>query len=156
VHARSGRLSPAVWPSLVTAAAALTLFGVIALPWLRSGSSRRSSFELFDLVDRLGFAPGGVYAWAVRLWPIVPLAIVVTVVAAWWRRYRMALVLGTVSGSYAVAVGVATRRAPDLGLIGVERGAFVTVVGGLLLVATTAGPLVVATVGIRPARGRAR
>ena len=45
----------------VTASAGVALLGVFA-PWLKSGESRRSSFELVELVDRLGCTPDEAFA----------------------------------------------------------------------------------------------
>ena len=66
----------------VTAGAAVLLVGTF-LTWLRSGATERSSYDVFDLVDRLGFSEGGLVGWALRLWPLVPLLLVLTVIA-WW------------------------------------------------------------------------
>ena len=66
----------------VTAGAAVLLVGTF-LTWLRSGATERSSYDVFDLVDRLGFSEGGLMGWALRLWPLVPLLLVLTVIA-WW------------------------------------------------------------------------
>ena len=66
----------------VTAGAAVLLVGTF-LTWLRSGATERSSYDVFDLVDRLGFSEGGLVGWALRLWPLVPLLLVIAVIA-WW------------------------------------------------------------------------
>ena len=44
----------------VTAGAAVLLVGTF-LTWLRSGATERSSYDVFDLVDRLGFSEGGLW-----------------------------------------------------------------------------------------------
>ena len=46
----------------VTAGAAVLLVGTF-LTWLRSGATERSSYDVFDLVDRLGFSEGGLMGW---------------------------------------------------------------------------------------------
>jgi hypothetical protein len=116
----------------VTAAAGVALLGVFA-PWLQSGESRRSSFELFALVDRLGFAPDGVFAWVLRLWPIVPLAVVASVGAAWMAKTRVAGAIGIVGGLSVALVALAITQAPSAGLIRTAWGVPVALVGGLLL-----------------------
>lgn len=119
----------------VTASAGVALIGVFA-PWLKSGESRRSSFELFELVDRLGFEPDGVFAWMLRLWPIVPLAVITCVVAAWMAKARIAGSIGLVGGIYVAVVAISIMQAPTAGLIQTAWGVPVSLVGGVLLATT--------------------
>jgi len=119
----------------VTASAGVALIGVFA-PWLKSGESRRSSFELFELVDRLGFEPDGVFAWMLRLWPIVPLAVIACVVAAWMAKARIAGSIGLVGGIYVAVVAISIIQAPTAGLIQTAWGVPVSLVGGVLLATT--------------------
>ena len=49
-------------------------------PWVRTGATTGQSFELADLIDRLGFAPTGRSSWRCGLWPVAPLSVVVAVV----------------------------------------------------------------------------
>lgn len=119
----------------VTASAGVALIGVFA-PWLKSGESRRSSFELFELVDRLGFEPDGVFAWMLRLWPIVPLAVIACVVAAWMAKARIAGSIGLVGGIYVAVVAISIMQAPTAGLIQTAWGVPVSLVGGVLLATT--------------------
>ena len=87
------------------------------LTWVRSGGARRNSYDLFRLVGRLGFAPDGPAATALRWWPMMPL------LATVGRRRRVVVVatprraLGLVAGAYAGGVGVAVLAAPDGGLV---------------------------------------
>lgn len=122
--------------AVIVVAGVVTLFGTFA-PWLRSGASRRSSYDLLSLVERIGFAPGGVVEWAVRLWPVLPVLVVGAVVTSWWRWLPpwVSVVLGVGAGVYAGSVAVAVRRAPELGPIAVEWGPAVTIVGAIGLVA---------------------
>ena len=121
-----------------TVGAAAALIGTF-LPWLRSGSRDRSSYTIFELVDRLGFAPGGVVAWSLRLWPLVPLLLVAIAVAGWavaTRRLSWLVVAATV-GVAIVWIGgtaVALVFAPDAGLFRVGIGPAVCV-GGVVLAA---------------------
>ena len=119
----------------VTASAGVALIGVFA-PWLKSGESRRSSFELFELVDRLGFEPDGVFAGMLRLWPIVPLAVIACVVAAWMAKARIAGSIGLVGGIYVAVVSISIMQAPTAGLIQTAWGVPVSLVGGVLLATT--------------------
>ena len=46
------------------------------LPWLRSGTRLRSSYDIFSLVERLGFSRSDVVGWGLRLWPVLPFLVV--------------------------------------------------------------------------------
>lgn len=120
----------------ITAGAATTLIGTF-LPWLRSGSRDRSSYTIFDLVERLGFAPGGVVAWSLRLWPLVPLLLVTMAVAGWavvtghlrWRAAAVAIGAATV---WVGGTALALVLAPDAGLFRIGNGPGVATAGVLI------------------------
>ena len=125
-HHRAGAIT-------VTAGAAVLLIGTF-LKWLRSGATERSSYDVFGLVDRLGFSEGGIVGWALRIWPLVPLLLVVNVIVWWWpssgpgwTAARAALTL--VVSLYAGGVAVAVVNAPDVALFSVGRGPIVTTIG---------------------------
>ncbi len=123
--------------ALATIGGAVTLIGTF-LPWLRSGARDRSSYTIFDLVDRLGFSPAGVISWSLRLWPLVPLLVVVVVVAAWWptmsTRARTAVTAATaVVVVWVGATAIAVSFAPDVALFRIGPGPAVTVFGALTL-----------------------
>src|SRR4051812_31922194 len=69
--------------AVATAGALLALVGTF-LPWLRSGTRRRNSYEIFALVDRLGISESSLVGWGVRLWPVVPFLLVLAVVLLWF------------------------------------------------------------------------
>ncbi len=123
-----------------TVASLVVLIGSF-LPWLRSGRAERSSYEIFELVDRLGFAPDGAVGWALRLWPLLPLLLALTVVAAWAAIVHPAsfrwihVVTGVVAGCYALGVSTAVRLAPEAGLFQFRVGTWVTLVGAVALLA---------------------
>lgn len=122
------------------------------LPWLASGSAERSSYDLFGIVDRLGFSPDGAVGWAVRVWPLLPLLLVVTVVTHHLQATRgwIPVVRSTstaVAALYAGSVAAAMRFAPDVGLFRPQVGSWVTLAGAVLLA--------VASV-VRPRAGDAR
>ena len=122
---------------LTTVGALVTLVGTF-LPWLRSGARGRSSYAIFDLVERLGFAPDGVISWSLRLWPLVPLLLVVLVVVTWWpagsgRQGTVGVVLAAVATVWAGGTGVAVMVAPEVGLFRIGVGPLVTVVGALVI-----------------------
>ena len=129
-HQRAGAIT-------VTVGAAVLLVGTF-LTWLRSGATERSSYDVFDLVDRLGFSEGGLVGWALRLWPLVPLLVVLAVIAWWWPSARPAwtatrVALTLVPSLYAGGVAVAVSNAPDVALFSIGRGPTVTIVGGCVM-----------------------
>ena len=112
------------------------------LPWVKTGSRSRTSYGMMGLIDRLEFAPGGPAARAVQSWPLVPTLCVLTMIAAWWPRPRLAGVGGLLIALYVGGVALALRKAPVTVLIGPR----LVVPASLLLVATSAVCL------IRPTR----
>lgn len=127
---------------LVTLGAATVILGS-AMPWLRTGRRRRTSFEVFGMVDRLGFSPSGTVGWAVRLWPIVPLLVILAAVLAWFD-VRWSLPVAVVAVVYAGGVGVAVSGVDDRSFVGIEAGPVVTATGAALIL-LGAGSKAVAT-----------
>jgi hypothetical protein len=132
--------------TVVSFGAAAVLVGTF-LTWLRSGATERSSYDVFDLVDRLGFSERGLVSWALRLWPLLPLLLVVTVIAWWWPSSgtswlaaRVVLTIGT--SIYAGGVAVAVKNAPDVAVFSVGRGPIVTIVGAAVMLSGIAAALV--------------
>ena len=132
----------------VSVGAAVVLVGTF-LTWLRSGATDRSSYDVFDLVDRLGFSEGGLVGWALRLWPLLPLLLVLAVIAWWWpssgsgwTATRAALTL--VAALYAGGVAVAVANAPEVALFSVGPGPTVTIVGAVVMITGVAAALVLA------------
>lgn len=138
----------------VTIGALVALVGTF-LTWVRSGTAERSSYEIFDLVDRLGFSPDGPVGWAVRLWPLVPLLLVLTVVVRWWPTQARWMQLGrdVLPGVTAVWVGAtaaAIAAAPEgAGVIRIGPGPVVTVLGAAVMIL---GVVISATRRARSAR----
>jgi hypothetical protein len=138
--------------SIVGGGAALMLIGTF-LPWLSSGARSRSSYELFELVDRLGFSPDGAVGWALRLWPLAPLLLVLSAVAQWaqWSHAslrRARFVLPVLSIVYVGGTATALRFAPDGGLVRLRFGIWVTLIGAF---AVGVGLLVGSSARIRSA-----
>jgi len=131
VRSALGRRARAV---VVMAVGAVVMVGGSLLAWIRSGDARRNSYALFALVERLGFAPDGPAAAAIRWWPLVPLVAVVAVVGAWWGWPRAGGIVGIVAASYAGGVGVAVATASSPG-VDIEPGPLVTAIGGAILLA---------------------
>lgn len=118
--------------------AAVALAGTF-LPWLSSGSVPRSSYELFDVVERLGFSGTGPIAWVLRLWVFVPLLLVLSAVIqgvpredAWVRHLR--LVLPIVAVVYVGGIAAILRLAPDVALFRARYGIWVTLIGAATMV----------------------
>lgn len=118
----------------VSVGAAVALLGTF-LPWLRSGSRRRSSYEIFSLVDRLGISPSSAIGWGVRLWPLVPLLLIATVTLHWFPKQWFTGPVTTCAVAYGGVVSGALQAAPSTGFIAVEHGAVVTLAGSLLAAA---------------------
>jgi hypothetical protein len=147
---RSNALPHRRW--IASTGAIVVLVGTF-LPWLASGAAERSSYDLFGIVDRLGFSPDGVVGWALRLWPLLPLLLVVTVVshhirldASWVPVVRSAAT--ALSALYAGSVALAVRLAPEVGLFSPRVGPWVTLAGAALLALST-----VLSAPIRPPTG---
>lgn len=115
------------------------------LPWVRSGSRDRHSYDLFALVERLGFSPEGVVGTMIRWWPLVPLLAIGAFVVAWWGWRRAGGVIGIVAGLYGGGVGLAIVAAPAV--IPVRPGAPMTAIGGFGLVVSSVLTVVVSPPG---------
>jgi hypothetical protein len=134
---------------IVSLGAAVALVGTF-LPWLSSGSVGRSSYELFAVVDRLGFSPDGPVGWVLRAWPFVPLLLVASALAWWWRGSvprlrRLAAALPLVSALHVGGTSLAILAAPDVELFRVRAGTWVTLAGAATM-------LIGVAVGLRPRR----
>jgi hypothetical protein len=121
-----------------------TLGGLIALvgtfmPWLRSGTRGRSSYEIFSLVDRLGISQSSMVGWGLRLWPVVPFLLVLAVTLQWFPRKWISAAAVVAAVVYAGVVSVAVMAASSNSLITIETGPVVTLVGLLILVVGTGG-----------------
>ena len=136
-------------PLAVASIGALTTVVGSLSPWVASGTVDRSSYEIFQLVDRLGFAEDGPFGIAVRAWPLMPLLVVTGTVAMWWRRHVLGQALAATGALYALAVALAVRLSPSTGLVRIRIGPAVTIAGSSLLLV---GTLVVLVVTVRARR----
>jgi hypothetical protein len=132
-------------------ASTLTIGGVVACigtlqPWVASGTRNRNSYDIAEIVGRLGFAPDGPMGIGLRAWPLVPLMMVVAATAAWWGYHAIGALVGVVAAVYAGGVGTAVSRAPDEGLLHVLDGPRLTAVGGGLVLV---GSLLTAAAALR-------
>ena len=117
---------------LVTAGAGVVLGGSF-VPWVSSGATRRSSYDLFDIVERLGFAPDGAFSVVVRLWWLLPLLLVGAVVAAWYDRWWAVTALAGAAAVLAAIVAGGVLSADDNAFVRVLNGPVVTLVGAVVL-----------------------
>ncbi len=115
-------------------------------PWVASGTVDRSSYEIIDLVDRLGFAETGPFSLALRAWPLMPLLVVTGTVAMWWRQHVVGQALAMTGGVYALVVALAVRLSPPTGLVRIRGGPIITIAGASVLLA---GSLVALVVTVR-------
>ncbi|MET0144609.1 MAG: hypothetical protein ABW328_07495 [Ilumatobacteraceae bacterium] len=141
VRSALDRRAPAV--AVMGAGVGLAVLGSF-LPWVRTGGRRRNSYDLFAIVGRLGFAPDGLGAAALRWWPLVPLLAVVALVLAWWGWPRVGGGVGIVAALYAGGIGLAVSLAPDASrLVRVQVGAPVTGLGGAALLVGSVAAIVI-------------
>jgi hypothetical protein len=117
----------------ITIGAVLTLVGTF-MPWVRSGQTSRTSYGLLGLVDRLEFAPDGPAAMAVKWWPLVPMLLTVSVIAAWWPRRPVAVGAAVLAGVYVCGMAFALAKAP-LPLLG---GRLASIAGAIVLLGAAA------------------
>jgi hypothetical protein len=116
--------------------ATATIIGSLC-PWVASGTVDRSSFEIFDLIERLGFAESGLFGIILRAWPLMPLLVVSGTVATWWRRDVVGAALSLGGGLYALVVALTVQLAPSTGLLRIRFGPMVTIAGASVLLAAT-------------------
>lgn len=119
---------------VATTGAGLAVIGTF-LPWLRSGTRRRTSYEIFSLVDRLGISQSSVVGWGLRLWPIVPLLLCLAATLQWFPRRWPTPISATVAVVYSGGVAAAVESAPSTSLIAVSYGPWVTLAGAVTLAA---------------------
>lgn len=118
------------------------------LPWVHSGARARNSYDIFALVERLGFSPDGVVGELARWWPLVPLVTLGAMVLAWWGWRRPGAALGVLGGLYAAGIGGAVARSRASVEIGV--GPTVTAIGGVVLLAASVATFLVSPRGGSP------
>jgi hypothetical protein len=117
---------------VATAGAAVAVLGTF-LPWLRSGSRHRSSYEIFSLVERLGISQSSLVGWGLRVWPLAPLLLVGAVTLQWFPRRWLTGAAVIVAVVYVGGVAVAVKTASATSLIAVEYGPWVVMVGAVAL-----------------------
>jgi hypothetical protein len=120
---------------LATVAAGVAVVGTF-LPWVRSGTRRRNSYDVFAIVERLGYSASSAVGWCLKLWPLFPLLAVVAVTALWLRWIRTAAVIASLTAVAGGVVAIAVVRAGRSGLVSAAYGPWVTIVGAADLLAS--------------------
>ncbi len=113
-------------------AAGAVLVASTFLPWLRSGRTDRTSYDLLGVLARLDIAPHGVVSRLVTWWPVVPLLVTLAVVMAWWRWWVPSMVTALAAVVYAGGVGTSlVVRTRGTG-IGIGAGPWVCAVSSVV------------------------
>ena len=103
------------------------------LPWVRSGTRLRSSYEIFSLVERLGFSPSSAVGWGLRLWPVVPFLLVLAATFSWFPRRWITGGSALVAVLYVGGVAAAVESVPSTSLLRIQHGPVVTLAGAIVL-----------------------
>ena len=130
-----------LWCLLAGSGLLLIVFGSF-LPWVVSGTVRRSSYAAIGVADRLGFGADGPIGVLITLWPLFGVLSMTPVIAAllrWWRIAGLLSVLvavgaGVVSfGILWVAVGRVglSVRLDPIGPAVMAAGSVLLLTGGL-------------------------
>ena len=129
--------SERVWLSLMFLAAVLLVAGTF-LPWIRSGTVWRNSYEVWQSADRLGVIEGRPAETLHLVWFLLPLGAAGLLVAVALDRPRLSAGLAGVMGALAVLGAVVALIAP----LPTGAGPSVTLLGGIVLLAAAVGNLV--------------
>jgi hypothetical protein len=114
-------------------ARAATIAGLVTVvfasfgPWLRSGQRSRTSYELFEVADRLDLFGDGVLRWAPRVWVCVPVLAAISLALFVGGIPKVAAAAAAVVGGFSLIVGWALQDAP----LTAEWGSRIGVAGGL-------------------------
>ncbi len=99
-----------VGPAVMTVGAGLAIVASF-LPWLRSGTIERSSYDLIGLVHLLHISDDAHIRLLIRLWPVMPLLVVSGVVAAWWGWRLIGAGFGVVAAAFSGIPSAAVAHA---------------------------------------------
>lgn len=121
------------------------------LPWVISGTVKRSSYQIVGVIDRLGITGGGPLAALLNSWPLLGALCLAPVVAAalqWWRLAgAVAALIGLIAttlslGLLATALGRTglTVRIDPLGPSVMAAGGLLLLGGGLCLTFGNSSP----------------
>jgi hypothetical protein len=151
LHPRADRAATETWIDRFVLARAVTVAGLVTVvvasfgPWLRSGQRSRTSYELFEVVDRLGLLGDGGWSLLPRLWVGVPLLAATSLALFVGGIPKVAAVAAAVVGGLCLIVGLALQDAP----LTAGWGSRIGVAGGL---AAVTGAIAVAAIALRTER----
>ncbi len=97
---------------LVATAGSVGLGVAAFLPWGRSGTARRNSFELVQAAERLDLLDGALAGVGALAWFLVPAAVAGVWLAAVLRRPVMAGTLASSVAALGLALAVVVRSSP--------------------------------------------
>lgn len=147
---------------LIAGAGLVLIIAGSFLPWVVSGSVRRSSYAVVGIIDHLGVMEDGAIGVLVRAWPLIGVLCMAPVLAGclrWWRTAGvLAVLIGFASGVLAFGVlliaagrgGLGIRLDP-IGPAVMASGAVLLLLGGGALASKLNSP--VRRAGPRPNRG---
>jgi hypothetical protein len=103
---------------LLAGSGLVLVIGGSFLPWVISGSVRRSSYAVIGVADRLGFGADGPIGLLIGAWPLFGVMAMTPVLAAALRQWRVAGALGVVVavGAGVVSFGILWVAAGRIGL----------------------------------------
>jgi hypothetical protein len=136
LHPRADRAATETWTDTFVLARAVTIAGLVTVviasfgPWLRSGQRSRTSYELFEVVGRLGLLGEGALRLVPRLWVCVPVLAGVSLALFVGGIPKLAAAAAVAVGGFSLIVGWALQDAP----LTAEWGSRVGVAGGLAAV----------------------
>lgn len=122
------------------------------LPWVISGTVRRSSYQIVGIVGRLGIGESGVLSVLLQAWPFIGVLCVTPVIAAafrWWRTagaiaIPIALVAGLLSFGlliYVASRGGAILRVDPIGPVVMAAGSVLLICAALVLLFRPRSPV---------------
>lgn len=103
------------------------VLGASFLPWARSGSATRTSYELVAAARRLEVV-SGVGATLARGWYLLPLVVACTWLAATLRRPLVAAVSSAVVGTATLALVAAVKASP----LPADTGTTLSLIAGIV------------------------
>ena len=151
-NARPSALQVRVTCCLIGGAGLVLVIAGSFLPWVVSGTVRRSSYAIVGVLGRLGIGDNGPIGVLVGAWPLIGVLCMTPVVAAglrWWRTSGvLAVLLAVAAGllSFGVIVLSAGRSAGGIGVDPVgpavmAAGAVLLCCGGIALALGAGSPI---------------
>ena len=137
---------------LIGGAGLVLVIGGSFLPWVVSGTVRRSSYAIVGVLGRLGIGDNGPIGLLVGAWPLIGVLCMTPVVAAglrWWRTSGvLAVLLALAAGllSFGIIAVTAGRSAGGIGVdpLGpavMAAGAVLLFCGGIALALGAGSPI---------------